>query len=147
MLYKSRQSSFAEIHHRKRLCAWEDVVILFEGDKCSRFTFREDPPFECDATLIGDDTSRHHKAHGTYRARQFPRHLGRKPPLVSVPATLLILILFAGADPAFPCLNLVTVAIVGGCHARILLCQCGDIVALSANALGELCIVVLNRFP
>ena len=99
------------------------IIILIKGDKCACFTLREDPPFECDATLIGDDASRHHKAHGTYRTRQFPRHLSRKPPLVSVPAALLMLILSAGTNPVFLRLNLTKVVLVGCCHTEILLCQ------------------------
>src|SRR5262249_7318912 len=116
-------------------------------DKRSCFTHREEPPFECDGTLIGDNTSRHHKAHGAYRARQFPRHFGCKPPFVSVPAALLMLILSARANPTFPRLDCTEVVLVGHCHARILLCQCSNIIALSANTPEELCIVLLNCFP
>src|SRR5438128_4604621 len=106
MRYRTCRSSLAEVHYCKTLCPGKDVIILIKGDKRSCFTLREDPLFECDATLIGDDTSRHHKAHGTYRIRQFPRHLGRQPPFVFVPATLLMLILSAVADRVLPRLNL-----------------------------------------
>src|SRR5712691_1064102 len=147
MTHRTCRSSLAEVHYCKTLCPGKDVILLIEGDKRSCFTLREDPLFECLATLIGDDTSRHHKAHGTYRTRQFPRHLGRKWPLVSVPAALLMLILFAGANPAFPRLNLTKVVLVGCCHTEILLCQRSDIITLSANAPEELRIVVFNRFP
>src|SRR2546425_4382794 len=119
------RSSLAEVHYCETLCPDKDVILLIKGDKRSRFTFKKDPLFECLATLIGDDTSRHHKAHGTYGTRQFPRHLGCKPPLVSVSAALLMLILSAGANPAFPRLNPTEVVLVGRCHTLILLCQCG----------------------
>src|SRR5262245_40621815 len=99
MTYRMCRPSLAEVHYCETLGPDKDVVLFIEGDKCFRFTLREDPPFEGDSTLIGDDPSRHHKAHGTCGTRQFPRRLGRKPPLVSVPAALLILILSAGANP------------------------------------------------
>src|SRR5215475_3891077 len=126
MTYRICRPSLAEVHYCETLCPDKDVILLVEGDKRSCFTLRKDPLFESDGTLIGDDTSWHYKAHGTYGTRQFPRHLGRKPPLVSVPATLLMLILSAGANPAFPRFNRTEVVIVGRCHARILFCQRSD---------------------
>src|SRR5215813_7297232 len=102
MTYRICRPSLAEVHYCETLCPDKDVVLLIEGDKRSCFTHREEPPFECDGTLIGDDPSRYDKTHGTYGTRQFPRHLGRKPPLVSVPASLLMLILSSEANPAFP---------------------------------------------
>src|SRR5215510_1192311 len=113
MTYRMCRPSLAEVHYCETLGPDKDVVLLIEGDKRSCFTLREDPPFECDGTLIGDDTSRHDKAHGTYGIRQFPRHLGRKSPLVSVSAAPLMLILTSGANPAFPRLNFTEVMIVG----------------------------------